>query len=177
MSPEAIERVVTLNMSACVAACGSLEMHPGKGAPDRAQITRVECYGNGVDDEDAAAGPMHVDHANRPLYTDMRLGHLYLQKYGHPGGPSWGLSIRGAGRGHVLVQSGAKAFAWPTYQAPPPPSLQALCQSLRLANLSGAATTVAASCPGRPSGDKVFAVPAAAGPNGIGHTISLMFCA
>ena len=105
MSPEAIERVVTLNMSACVAACCSLEMHPGKGAPDRAQILRVECYGNGVDDEDAAAGPKHVDHANRPLYLGMRLGHLYLQKYGHPGGSSWGLTIRGAGRGHVLVRA------------------------------------------------------------------------
>ena len=105
MSPEAIERVVTLNMSACVAACGSLEMHPGEGAPDRAQILRVECYGNGVDDGDAAAGKTHVDHANRPLYLDMRLGHLYLQKYGHPGGPSWGLTIRGAGRGHLLVRA------------------------------------------------------------------------
>lgn len=31
---------------------------------------------------------MHVDHANLKLYTDMRLGHLYLKKYGHPGGPS-----------------------------------------------------------------------------------------
>ena len=105
MSPEAIERVVTLNMSACVAACGSLEMHPGEGAPDRAQILRVECYGNGVDDKDAAAGKMHVDHADRPLYTDMRLGHLYLQKYGHAGRLSWGLSIRGAGRGHLLVRA------------------------------------------------------------------------
>jgi hypothetical protein len=108
MSPEAIERVVTLNMSACVAACCSLEMHPGKGAPDRAQILRVECYGNGVDDEDAAAGPKHVDHANRPLYLGMRLGHLYLQKYGHPGGSSWGLTIRGAGRGHVLIRAVAQ---------------------------------------------------------------------
>jgi hypothetical protein len=72
-------------------------MHPGKGAPDRAQILRVECYGNGVDDEDAAAGPTHVDHANRPLYLGMRLGHLYLQKYGHPGGSSWGLTIRARG--------------------------------------------------------------------------------
>ena len=105
MSPEAIERVVTLNMSACVAACGSLEMHPGEGAPDRAQILRVECYGNGVDDKDAAAGKKHVDHANRPLYTDMRLGHLYLQNYGHAGRLSWGLSIRGAGRGHLLVRA------------------------------------------------------------------------
>lgn len=64
------------------------------------------CYGNGVDDEDApAAGPMHVDHANRTLYTDMRLGHLHLQKHGHPGGPCWGLSIRGAGWGHLLVRA------------------------------------------------------------------------
>ena len=117
MSPEAIERVVTLNMSACVAACGSLEMHPGEGAPDRAQILRVECYGNGVDDKDAAAGKQHVDHANRPLYTDMRLGHLYLQKYGHSGRLSWGLSIRGAGRGHLLVRAVAHGGGKPSMTA------------------------------------------------------------
>ena len=85
MRPEVSERILTLNMSACVAACCFLEMPSGEGALDRMRISRLECYGNGVDDEDAAAGPMHVHHGNQKLYTDMRLGHLYLQKYGHRG--------------------------------------------------------------------------------------------
>ena len=108
MRPEVSERILTLNMSACVAACCFLEMPSGEGALDRMRISRVECYGNGVDDEDAAAGPMHVHHGNQKLYTDMRLGHLYLQRYGHFGGPSWGLTIRGAGRGHLLVRAVAR---------------------------------------------------------------------
>ena len=68
----------------------------------------VECYGNGVDDEDAASGPMHVFHGDQKLYTALHLGHLYLQKYGHCGRPSWGLTIRGAGRGHLLVRAVAR---------------------------------------------------------------------
>ena len=108
MRPEVSERILTLNMSACVAACCFLEMPSGEGALDRMRISRLECYGNGVDDEDAAAGPMHVNHGNQKLYTDMRLGHLYLQKYGHCGRPSWGLTIRGAGRGHLLVRAVAR---------------------------------------------------------------------
>ena len=40
----------------------------------------------------------------------VRPGHLYLQRYGHPGGPtsSWGMSLRGAGRGKLLVRAVAR---------------------------------------------------------------------
>jgi hypothetical protein len=108
MSPEAIERVVTLNMSACLAACGSFEMPSDvQGAKAYYRILRVECYGgNG---EESAANKTHRESVTLPVYNAMRTGHLYLQRYGHPGGrPSWGMSLRGAGRGKVLVRAVAR---------------------------------------------------------------------
>ena len=39
------------------------------------------------------------------LYNAMSPGHLYLQRYGHPGGADWGMSLRGAGRGKLLVRA------------------------------------------------------------------------
>jgi len=108
MSPEAIERTVALNMSACLAACGSFEMPSGvQGAKAYYRILRVECYGgNG---EESAANKTHRESVTLPVYNAMRTGHLYLQRYGHPGGrPSWGMSLRGAGRGKVLVRAVAR---------------------------------------------------------------------
>ena len=104
LRPEVIERILTLNMSACVAACCFLEMPSGEGAPDRMRISRLECYGNAVDDEDAAAGPMHVHHGNQKLYTDMRLGHLYLQKYGHRGRLRYAMRLTPTGVLHGRVR-------------------------------------------------------------------------
>jgi hypothetical protein len=108
MSPEAIERTVALNMSACLAACGSFEMPSDvQGAKAYYRILRVECYGgNG---EESAANKTHRESVTLPVYNAMRTGHLYLQRYGHPGGrPSWGMSLRGAGRGKVLVRAVAR---------------------------------------------------------------------
>jgi hypothetical protein len=104
MSPEAIERTVALNMSACLAACGSFEMPSDvQGAKAYYRILRVECYGgNG---EESAANKKHRESVTLPVYNAMRAGHLYLQQYGHPGGASWGMSLRGAGRGQVLVRA------------------------------------------------------------------------
>jgi hypothetical protein len=98
------ERAVALNMSACLAACGSFEM---QGAKAYYRILRVECYGgNG---EESAANKTHRESVTLPVYNAMRTGHLYLQRYGHPGGrPSWGMSLRGAGRGKVLVRAVAR---------------------------------------------------------------------
>ena len=84
-------------------------MPSGEGAPDRMRISRLECYGNGVDDEDAAAGPMHVHHGNQKLYTDMRLGHLYLQKYGHRGRAA---GIPPASEGAGRTPSPTRTFHW-----------------------------------------------------------------
>lgn len=39
------------------------------------------------------------------LYNAMSPGHLYLQRYGHPGGADCGMSLRGAGRGKLLVRA------------------------------------------------------------------------
>ena len=39
------------------------------------------------------------------LYNAMSPGHLYLQRYGHRGGTDWGVSLRGAGRGKLLVRA------------------------------------------------------------------------
>jgi hypothetical protein len=98
------ERAVALNMSACLAACGSFEM---QGAKAYYRMLRVECYGgNG---EESAANKRHRESVTLPVYNAMRTGHLYLQRYGHPGGrPSWGMSLRGAGRGKVLVRAVAR---------------------------------------------------------------------
>ena len=43
-------------MSACVAVCGFLETPLAGGAKDRSRILRLECYGNGIDEEDVEAG-------------------------------------------------------------------------------------------------------------------------
>ncbi len=50
-------------------------------------------------------GLKHVANAKLKLYTDMRPGHLYLQQYGHPSGPSWGMCLRGTGRPSLITSS------------------------------------------------------------------------
>ena len=46
-------------LAACVAVCavcGFLETPLAGGAKDRSRILHLECYGNGIDEEDAEAG-------------------------------------------------------------------------------------------------------------------------
>ena len=93
------ERIIALNMSACITVCGSFETQSGA----RARITRVECYGGDL--EESASNAEHRASVKKALYNAMLPGHLYLQKYGHPGGASWGMSLRGVGRGNLLVRA------------------------------------------------------------------------
>jgi len=93
------ERIIALNMSACITVCGLLETQSG----GRVRITRVECYGGDL--EESASNAEHRASVKKALYNSMLPGHLYLQKYGHPGGACWGMSLRGVGRGNLLVRA------------------------------------------------------------------------
>ena len=93
------ERIIALNMSACITVCGNFETQSG----GRVRITRVECYGGDL--EESASNAEHRASVKKALYNSMLPGHLYLQKYGHPGGASWGMSLRGVGRGNLLVRA------------------------------------------------------------------------
>jgi hypothetical protein len=93
------ERIIALNMSACITVCGLLETQSG----GRVRITRVECYGGDL--EESASNAKHRASVKKALYNSMLPGHLYLQKYGHPGGACWGMSLRGVGRGKLLVRA------------------------------------------------------------------------
>ena len=99
LSDEDRERIVALNMAACIAVCGFFSMAAG----DRVRITRMECYGGDL--EESASNDTHRESVKTALYNAMSPGHLYLQRYGHPGGADWGMSLRGAGRGKLLVRA------------------------------------------------------------------------
>jgi len=93
------QRIIALNMSACITVCGFFDTQSGA----RARIMRVECYGGDL--EESASNAEHRASVKKALYNAMLPGHLYLQKYGHPGGCSWGMSLRGVGRGKLLIRA------------------------------------------------------------------------
>jgi hypothetical protein len=65
------ERIMALNMSACITVCGFFETRSG----GRARITRVECYGGDL--EESASNAEHRASVKKALYNAMLpRGHL-----------------------------------------------------------------------------------------------------
>ena len=83
------------------------------GAKDRSRILRLECYGNGIDEEDTEAGLKPLSearcqcrNAKLKLYTNMRPGHLYLSGTDTPAALV-GACASGARDGLSLITSSA----------------------------------------------------------------------